>query len=265
MKSRIMGCLMAVLIPVLGFGAAADEAFTLYNAEDASPALRVKNGYKYPVTFIWLTAGSNAANRIEIKEASGAVTTNIVGTAPAAGITNTISEMQLQLNAASNAAGERLITWDWNCALVSDEFATRVLTETNIISAGTWGKAATWDTSAALHWDVYLPGKIAESGGQESRKVIQNWYGLPSGQGNLTLEIFQDGTEKYQETVLLPDYIRADTNGAAAASWTTNHVWNLSKSINWPCPRRVDTLLRATRAGTAAAGGGMGITVAPTE
>ena len=258
MKSRIMGCLMAVLIPVLGFGAAADEAFTLYNAEDTSPAIRVKNGYKFPVTFVWLTAGSNANNRIEIKESSGAVTTNLINTV---GATNTIGEMTTVLGAVSNAAGERLLTYDYNCSLAADEFSTRVLTETNIISAGAWGKAATWDTSVALHYNVYVPGKIAESGGQESRKVISKLFGDVGGTGNVTLNIYEDGTEKYFETIRSPEYFVAATNNGL---WAEVNTVNLNKALNWPCPRRTDVLIRATRATTGTTGG-IGVNVTPAE
>jgi hypothetical protein len=258
MKSRIMGCLTAVLIPVLGFGAAADEAFTLYNAEDASPAIRVKNGYKFPVTFIWLTAGSNANNRIEIKESSGAVTTNLINTV---GATNTIGEMTTVLGAVSNAAGEKLLTYDYNCALSADEFSTRVLTETNIIAAGAWGKAATWDTSVALHYNVYVPGKIAESGGVEGRKVVSKLFGDVGGTGDVTLNVYEDGTEKYVETIRSPVYLQGATN----ILWASVATVNLSdKGFTWPCPRRTDVLIRATRATTGTTGG-MGVTVVPAE
>lgn len=262
MKRMIVSVITAAILPLVGFGAAEDEAFVLYNQEDASAAIRIHNGYKQPVTFVWLTAGSNANNRVEVKESNGSKTTNLVSTLAS---TNTISELVTAMASISNAAGEKLLTIDANCSLSDDEFSTRVLTETNTIQAGAWGRAATWDTSVALHYNVYLPGKIEESGGQESRKVVRNWYGLPGGYGDVTLNIYHDGVEKYASTIRSPVWLISNTNTAAAGGdYASNNVVVLDQMINWPCPRRTDVLFRATRASTATTGG-LGIRVEPAE
>jgi hypothetical protein len=242
-----------LLVILLGLGyclgvAQADEDAVTYYVEDKSPAIRVKNGYDDGTDVrVVLVAGDDATNYVQI----GTVLTVIAMN----GSADTIAEVAALMAACTNTAGEKKLIVDYDCALAADSTDDETLDDVDtVIRPGAWGEVALWDTSTAKFYSCYIPGST--SGGQDNKKIIRRIYGNIGGTGNITLNIYVDGVEKYEKVIVSPVYVSTtdvnDSDNEHAADAVTPA--QLDIPINFPADASEDVMIRATRATTGTTG-----------
>jgi hypothetical protein len=227
-----------MIIALIALTGIVNAASIHYEAADSSPALRVYNGGTETLTINIYEAGAAATNTVVI----GSTSTTIDGS----GTTDTVAELAAAIVACTNSAGGTVLATDTDCSLGADSTDGELLSGTYTAAAGAWLEIP-WDTSAALHYDVYIPDTAA-GGIRTSVAKIGTVYGNPVGTGNVTLSIYKGGTLAYQQ--LLPEVYAYSNNTATVA---------LPVKIDLPVGSE-SILVRATRATTATTGM-IGITI----
>lgn len=236
--------LIAVMAITLLAVATSIAQVVVSKVQDKSVAMRVKNGYSATLTIVVTGSGTN------FTVACDANTNTVDG----AGATDTIAELAAAFVACTNAAGTKSLVCDTDCALSADSTDGELLDGTYTAAPGKFLELL-WDTSAALHYDVYLPGGVYGSGSYKLQKVTA----YPGGTGNVTMGIYQGGVLIAQQVITSPVYVNAATYLTGGTNINTNTLGVVADvNIDWPLNIRSvgaqAILIRASRATTATSG-----------
>lgn len=212
--------------------------------QDAAIAMRVYNGSDETLSITIATGGASAANYVVI----GTCTNTIDGS----GTTDTIAELGDAIIACTNSSGDAELTTDEACSLSGDSTDGELLDGTYTAASGEWLELL-WDTSAALHYDVYLPGRTQRRGA--SPYTLKRVQGLPGGTGNVTLSVYENGTLIASKVITSPIYLASDVMNmtGTVTNVTVNDV-TVDWELDMPFSAQYPVIVRAARATTATTG-----------
>lgn len=242
--------LIAVLSGVLTVNAqivttSAQPGIPIWNSEDTAPVFRVKYNGSATTASI-----SNSATTVVVTD--GAVATTITPS----GATQTAGATLAAIAACTNAAGALNFQVELLNALTADVVSNTMLAGTANVNLldGKWHEVVKWDTSAILHFDC------CSYGDGSAQRWLNTIYGQPGGTGNLTLDVYIDGTKVWEKLILLPIYTQGAVVGGTNASttvqdWAVNENLGTSTDYGILVPAKSKCLIRATRATTATTGG----------
>ena len=238
---------LSILIAFAALTAFAVEPALYWSSEDASPVIRVKNTGSDQVSMMMNTTGLSWT--VNIGECANTITCANGDTA---------AELAAAVAACTNVSGVAPLVVDSGCSLAADVTKNSYVVNTattNISTDRKWVVPFAWNTDVALHYDAYVPGKLA-TGGNDTRKIVQRIVGDIGGTGNVTLNVYIDGVKKYQRTITSPVYVLDLMNtNAVNAVVTLGNPDADGCDINIPIPRDSDCIIRATRATTGSTGG----------
>ena len=247
-KRNKLVSILAIAAGVALAGVTAFAANPVTYAADAGILCQVQNSYTGTLTIVVSGAG-----------AAGSVMTNVVtcdGNATTLVVTNggtTCAQLETRIAACTNAAGSAKLSINAEPSLAADTICELAGTYTAVS-----GKKLSllWDTSACLHYDIYLPSTAYGGlGAYRLAKVV----GQPTGTGNLTLSIYQGGTLISQEVITSPIYVNPATLLSGGTNVSTNtlgvvDVVNLNEPVGITFLGSQGIVIRAARATTATTG-----------
>lgn len=238
---RLLG-IMAVMILVSGQVWAAQ---IISAVEDASVAMRVKNGYTSTLTIVVTGAGTN------MTVAADAHTNTIDGN-----VSNTITLLNTALLGVTNAAGTASLTINTEPSLLTDSTDGELLDGTYTAAADKWLELL-WDTSAHLSFDLYFPSRTYQTG--VSAFILEKVQGVPGGTGNATVSVYKNRTLIGQKIIASPEYrpssfLSGGTNSIVINTFDTLNDVSLDWDLNMPFTGKDPVIIRATRATTATTG-----------
>ena len=169
--------------------------------QDTSVACMVKNGFTGTCTIVVSGAGGAASVQTNVVTCDGNATTIIVTNG-----TTTMAQLEASIAACTNAAGKKQLVVNSDPSLAADTIAE--LAGTYTAASGKW-MSILWDTSACLHYDIYLPGNGYNLG--SGAYMIESVVGYPGGTGALTLGIYQSGVLIDEQVIASPTYVFAAT------------------------------------------------------
>lgn len=242
-----MNKLIAMIIAVGLMAGLATAQVVVSKVEDAGIAFQVQNGYTGTCTIV--VSGERAA---------GSVMTNVItcdGNATTLVVTNggtVMSTYEALITACTNAAGSAKLVINSEPSLAVDTIA--ILAGTYTALAGKWVDVL-WDTSAALHYDLYFPGKTYGHGAY----TIGSVQAYPGGTGNATIAIYQGGTLIAEKVITSPLYVNPATLLAGGTNVSTNTMGvDATVNVDWPLGIRSlgaqPIIVRASRVTTATTG-----------
>lgn len=251
--NRYFGIVAAVAVAVL-LGGLCNAAPIVSKVEDTSVAVRVLNGYTGTLT--WVVSGVAAVTN----------TITCDGLATARIFTNgadTMATVDAWAVACTNAAGKASLTVNTEPALAADTFG--LLPGTYTALPGAWLEVL-WDTSVALHYDVYLPSRTYQTG--VAAYKLASVLAAPGGTGNVTASIYKAGTLIARKTVVSPVYVNPATwldggTNVSTNSFTADAIVNLDWQLNLPFTGADAVIVRVARATTATTGVITGVIPAP--
>jgi len=257
----------ALLLAFAAIGFAQQDGmqdYVVFQVEDTSPAIRVRNGdADEKLTVTWI-AGDSAAVGVVI----GSTSNNL----DLSGTDDTVAEVAALFDDCTNSAGKKVLDVDYNCSLGADSTDDETLDSvTSTARPGKWATVAKWDTSTAKFYSCYIPGgnvaNGATKGGFQGRRIIRKIFGNIGGTGDITVNIYEDGTEVFEQFIECPRYIwsaagTTETWAADEASPAQLASFDPFKAINFPCEAGKDYMIRATRATTGTTGS-IGAVVTP--
>lgn len=239
MKKASLFAIIVALTALLGAGFA--QAATIsYKGADASPALRVFNTYTGTVSVVITTNGAGDNMSVTLDGLANAV--------DGSGDTDTIAELKAVILACTNRAGLAKLVVDSDCALAADSTDGELLDGTYTATAGKWLEIP-WDTSAALHYDVYIPDNKADKT-RLSRTTISSVAGSVTGTGAGTLSVYIDGTLAWQKVCAETSALHP-TSGVVTV---VSSVLNLPVDVGVPVGAEQAAIVRMSRATTATTG-----------
>jgi hypothetical protein len=256
MKNRLISGILTSAVIAFVANAIAVEPIAVWDSEDTAAIIRIKNGFNETVkVYMHAKEGPNA---IYVGSTSNALSLS-------GGTYDTVTEVAAAFRAATNSAGRKLIEVDTDCSLLADNFTNSVITGvTNVINPGDWGTAMKWDTSACRFFQTYIPNSTTV-GGVGKRSDIKRITGAIGGSGNITLNIYQNGTKVWQKTIVSPVYVLASMATNIFETTADNvGTGNIDIPLDFPMPRDKNTLIRAARAATATTGG-IGAVIEPRD
>lgn len=164
--------------------------------------------------------------------------------------TKTVATVIGELNAVTNAAGKYVfeaICWE---AVSSDTVSNKLLAATPSFGSA-WDSDIKWDTSTYLSYTV-IPDKnvgTAPVGGYGLTRIL----GVPTGTGDVTVRVYEDDTEIFQQIFVSPRY---ELGGVLSTDVYTNVTVNLAVDLgNIRIGSGKRGLVKVTRASTATTGG----------
>ncbi len=242
---RLLGIVIAAIL-VSGQVWAAQ---IISKVEDASVALRVKNGYDSTLT--WVVTDAGGTNTITAGGLAGQTIVN-----SGSGTNDTITLIAASALALTNAAGTASLTVDQDPSLAADSVDDELLDGTYTAAAGEWLELL-WDTSAHLSYDLYFPSRTYQTG--VSAYIIDKVFGLPGGTGDLTLSIYKNRVLIDQRFITSPEYVNAETFLVGGTNVSTNtlgtvNAVNLDVTLNMPFTGAKAVIIRAARGTTATTG-----------
>lgn len=222
---------LVTFMATFGLLFASHAASIVYEPYDSSPAIRVYCG-SYSTTISIYGSGAHATNSVSI-----AGTSTIIN---GSGDIDTVAEFAAAIAAATNSAGTAVLVVDTDCSLGTDSTDGELLTGSYTSDATGWLEIP-WDTSACKFYSVYVPD-VNAGGIRSSQLKVGSVYGNPAGTGNVTLDVYLDGTLAWQK--LLPE-VYAYTNNTKSV--------DLPVMVDIPVGNKA-VMIRATRASTATTG-----------
>jgi len=219
------------VFPVL----AQDEGVTSYNVEDDYQDLRIKyDGSETTATF------SNGTATATLILGSTTYTYTFSGT-------NTVAGVKGWLDTKSNVRSEYV------CGLAADAPDGDVIAMATLdLTDKEWHEVITVDTSAELQFSTCSYGTAGRSGTKGGARYLKWIYGNVVGTGDITVNVYIDGTEKFEKVIVSP--------GTVGANTTLNDVTGPGQ-LNIEIPGRgiyvgpsQRCLIRATMASTATTG-----------
>ena len=240
---RLLG-IMAAMILVSGQVWAAQ---IISKVEDASVAMRVKNGYDTTLTIVVASAGGAITGVV-----GGVDFTLTIG----GGTNDTITEVAASLSALTNTAGTTSLTVNKEPSLNADSCDAELLDGTYTAAEGKWLELL-WDTSAHLSLDLYFPSRTYQTG--VSAYILDKVQALPTGTGDVTASVYKNGTLIASKVITSPSYVLPETLLTGGTNINTNTlstvaVVNLDWELDMPFTGKDAVIVRATRATTLTAG-----------
>ena len=236
----IMFVMVAVSAAIMGGTAWAVNPVTY--AADAAPMCQVLNGYTGTLTIAISGSGGASDVMTEVVTCDGNATTRVFTNGA-----DTVATVETWIAGCTNAAGKKLLTVNAEPSLAAD---------TSAPLAGTYtaktGKYLTipWDTSASKHYDIYLPSTVyGGAGAYRLGKVV----GQPTGTGNVTYSVYQNGTLIDQSVITSPVYVPS-AGLEATNNFTAIDIVNLSQPEGITFLGTQPIIIRAARATTATTG-----------
>jgi hypothetical protein len=172
--------------------------------------------------------------------------------------TEALSTTLADIAAISNSSNKRCFSaWKW-CALDTDTLTNSVLPYTNSLTANKYVKCGKWDTSVDLHYSVVPQTIVGDTVFEPSGGgTIDTITGAPVGTGNVTVKVYEDGTEIWStDTIISPFYaMPATVNYTGVVTSVTHPELNLDLKPGIPMGQGKTYMVRATRATTATTGG----------
>lgn len=215
---------------------------SVYNTEDTPKVFRIKyNGSSTTATI------SNSVDTLWIKDADASGITTVIMTGNAGA---TLTSML----AATNSTGSKNFQVELVNALAADTISNVVLAAANVsLADGQWHEVVKWDTSQSKTYNTCSYGDGA------SARWLTTLYGNPGGTGDLTLNVYLDGTEVYSKVITSPYYVPAQITSTTNTNTAINvvNVWeNLGSATTYGIyvAPKSKCLIRATRATTATTG-----------
>lgn len=253
MKKTAISVAVAVMALAVGISFAEDinPAVIKGFAHDSSPAIRIKNGFNEVVKVEW-AAGDSATNRVLV----GSTVNTLACDGTKA---DQISEAAALFAAVTNSSGQKLLTVDYDCSLAADITSNTLANAANAVTIqpGDWANAVLWDTSACLFYSTYVPN-TKESGGGQTRLNLKDIFGNIGGTGNITLNVYEDGSKVFEDVTVTPIYVAGAmasiTNTFASDEVTMAQLLKKYQNINLPVSANKDVMIRASRATTATTG-----------
>lgn len=250
---KVFWILTGVALLLGGVVFAEEVVQQIYYPEDKSPAIRFKNISNTEIQVL-MAAGDSATNSVTVITGGGY--DNVVNTIDMSGTTDTVSEVvELMTQLVTNRAGKSVMEIDYNCSLGTDSTDDELSDAQNVsIQPGEIG-VITWDTSDSKFFSTYIPNSTKSWAPHPSRKQIDGIYGTAGGTGDITLNIYKNGTEVFEEVIT--------TNGVGAYTqdWTgASRLSSFFGSLRMGIGNGEDTMIRATHA-TTGTSGGIGVNV----
>ena len=212
---------------------------------DVSTAFRIKNGYTGTFTYV---VGSDTSVSTNVLTCDGNANTRIFTNGA-----DTIKTLQTYILTCTNVAGESSLTLNTEPSLAADTMG--LLAGTYTALAGEWVDIL-WDTSVCLHYDLYLASRTYYTG--VSAYILDKVVGEPTGTGDMTASIYQDGTLIARKVITSPVYVNPETwidNSAGSTNtFTTDANVNLNWEVDMPFSGKDAVIIRAARATTATTG-----------
>ena len=236
---RLLG-IMAAMILVSGQVWAAQ---IISKVEDASVAMRVKNGYSSgTLTMVIASSGSTITGIVNGIDFTITVT--------GANTNGTITLLADSIGALTNAAGTASLTANKEPSLDADSTDAELLDGTYTAAPGEWLELL-WDTSTHLSLDLYFPSRTYQTG--VSAYILDKVQALPTGTGNVTASIYKGGTLIAQKVIVSPVYVPS-SGSAATNNYVVDAVANLSWELDMPFTGKDAVIVRAARGTTLTAG-----------
>ena len=249
MKTKMFGLygIAVALASVFLVSGSVLAAQIISKVEDASVALRVKNGYDATLTIVVTGAGTY------LTVACDAHTNTVNGDVAACDI---ISELDAAILACTNAAGTASLTINAEPSLAADSTDGELLDGTYTAVSGAWLELL-WDTSAHLSLDLYFPSRTYQTG--VSAYILDKVQALPTGTGNVTASIYKDGTLIASKIIASPEYrqstfLSGGTNAIVTNTYDTLTDVNIDWEVDMPFSGKDAVIVRATRATTLTTG-----------
>ena len=239
-KKKKGGCRLITALAVLAvMSGQAMAGSIIAKVADGSTALRVKNSFAGDLSIVVATNGEHI-----VVTCDGNATTLTAGTSY-----DTIAELAAGIAACTNAAGTASLTVNAEPSLAADSTDDELLDGTYTAKSGQWLDLL-WDTSAALHYDVYLPSRTYQTGVGAYR--LSKVVGDPTGTGNVTLSIYKGGTLVNRQVITSPLYVPG--SGGTTNSYTADDTVNVDWDVGIPFAGDEAVIVRAARATTATTG-----------
>lgn len=249
--NKVFWTLMAALMLLAGPLCAADVTHEVYFQEDKSPALRFKNISKFDVTIV-APAGDSAGCGVLVYDST--TVSNVVDLSGAGA--DTITEIGPLFGAATNYKGKAVLLVDANCSLAADSTDDELSDSQTIeLQPGDVG-VLTWDTSDSKFYSTYIPNSSASFAPNPARKEIESIFGSVGGTGNITVNIYKNGTEVFTDIIVSPVTVSL-TNVTDEVSPARLLDY---RTFKFGVGEGEDTMIRATRATTGTTGG-LGVNV----
>jgi len=244
-------CRVMVAIAALAFMTGQIMAAQIVSkVEDKSVAFRVYNGYTGTVSWV---VGSDTTIQTNTVTCDGNDNTLLSQTASANCTIGTLATNAVAM--CTNLSGTASLKINAEPSLAADSTIGTLLPGTYSITPSTWGDIY-WDTSAALHYDLYLPSRTYQTG--VAPYVLESIRGVPGGTGKLTTSIYKDGTLVNQRIDQSPVYVNASTFIITAGAYTNTYGVVNDVTLDWtvdmPFSGEEAVIIRSTRATTATSG-----------
>lgn len=214
-----------------------------YKTEDSSYVMRIKYNGSDSTAAI-----SNSAIGVVLRDGTG-ITTPII-------IPTTASALLAAMEAATNSSGTKNFDVEYVNCLSGDTVSNNIITSSatwTSLADGQWHEVLKWDTSQCLHYDACSYGDNAPA------RWLTTIYGQPGGTGDLTLNVYLDGTEVYEKVITSPYYVFGQISTTTNTNTAINvvNVWeNLGSATTYgiyAAPKQ-RVHVRATRATTGTTG-----------
>jgi len=239
---KIKKVMFMLCVVALGAGIAIAEQRGLYvfKGADAQTAIRVKyTGSSSTATF------TNDTDQVVLYD--GTTTTTIAGAGQA------YSNIVDSINSATNTSGTIVWEAEFVGAIRSDVASNFMIAATaqTDMTDGKWHESCKMDTSGIKAYPVGVPGD------DYGNLYVDHIYGNVAGTGDVTVNIWIDGTKVYEDYVVSPVYSTSD-----GTVFNTNAVVSLNLDLGGHgimVPSGKPVAVRATRATTATTGN-LGVT-----
>jgi len=238
MKKVMIGLFALAFLASVGIVSAQGTGNILSKTADASIALRVYNSATGTLTVAVSTNGDHFVVTID-----GHANTMNAGSSY-----TTITTLAAWLATCTNAAGTAALTVDSLPSLLTDSTDDELLDGSYTATYGNWLEIL-WDTSAALHYDIYIPDRD----NQKSRGGLDivNINSVPTGTGDVTASVYIDRTLKWQKVITSPSYYAVD---GTTNAWTADNNVTIQEALEIPVKASQSAIVRIGRNTTATTG-----------
>ena len=206
-KRNKLVSILAIAAGVALAGVTAFAANPVTYAADAGILCQVQNSYTGTLTIVVSGAGGAASVQTNVVTCDGNATTLVVTNG-----TTTAAELETRIAACTNAAGQKKLSINTGASLAADTIAELAGTYTAVS-----GKSLSllWDASACLHLDAWL-----QTGNGAYR--LASIKGQPTGTGNVTVSLYQNGVLIDQSVTTSPYYVNPSSLLNGGTNLTTN-------------------------------------------
>ena len=157
--------------------------------------------------------------------------------------------------AATNLSGKAVLEVDADCSLAADSTDDELL-DAQLISLqpGEVGDIV-WDTSTALFYSCYIPNAKSAFAPNPAYKEIESIFGTIGGTGNITVNIYKNGTEVYSDMIISPQGVPGGATNVTDEITPASLLGQGYKGFKFGVGLGENTMVRASRASTGTTGG----------